>query len=221
MSLTCEYCQKIFTSASNLAHHKRRTKACIEKQSQLDIEGLERDSFEQKMQSLVDMYETKLQEKDVEILALKEKNEEIVAEMRAQNEFFGYNECMSMQDKQTYKEQCEEDEKELRQDESYGVEAEKGDEIVDLVIELGEYQFGISEVYAQIHELIDKNLENVTGHDLYYKMKKEFIHSFEALKETIQAGDKIEFIDLMKEMIRLEKCIILTDEKIKNYQEDV
>jgi len=149
-----------------------------------------------------------LRQKELECLDIQEKFDNIQHELKTCKEFFGYESDMSLQDMHKYKDDCEDDEKLLKDtDQEYADECEKSDEISDLVVVLGEYQYVVVEIYGQIKQLAP---EQNAG------LRKNFTSDFMALKNSIPDENVDKFFDLIGQWLHFQRKIHLVDKKIIN-----
>lgn len=152
-----------------------------------------------------------IKQRDVQIFTLTEQIEEIDEELKTCKEFFGYNGEMTLQEMKQYKEECEEDEQKSREtDPEYAEQCEKMEELSDLVVELGEYQYSLSQIHSKMKKLSSEQLNGI---------RKIFASDFNILKNMIQEEDINKFFNLLHEWLDIQKMIHIVDKKIANIKE--
>ena len=145
-----------------------------------------------------------LKDKEVEIFTLKETIEELNDDLKAYKKFFGYEEDMSLQDMKNYKEECDGEETVLREnDKEYADKCEKTEKLSDLVIQLGEKQYMVAELYSQIRELSGGST-----------LRRDFTSDFIALKDAVAEDDVDDFFDILDSWIQLQREIHAADKNI-------
>lgn len=147
-------------------------------------------------------------DKDKEIELLKLRLQITEQELKECKEFFGYDDDMTLEDMKNYKSECEQEEKELRNDnEDYNEHCNKFDLLTDLVVQLGEYQYELSEIYKRMKKMFKNENEFVF-------MRKVFISSFNNMKNSVKEEFMEDFFDDVYKLIELQQSIYTTDNKI-------
>ncbi len=152
----------------------------------------------------------------VTIASLQEVIKSLQSELESCKQFFGYESDMSIEKMQEYKDECEEEERILCEtDKEYGNQRKKSDQMVDMVLKLGEYQYALSEVYSKIKKYSIAGTDTLT-------MRKLFVSSFMSLKESMKEECIPAFFKALHQFIKLQEDIDTTDRMIKNirFEED-
>lgn len=151
-----------------------------------------------------------LAEKDATIQELEETVEDLECDIRNCKEFFGYESEMDINDMKQYKEECEDEERESRAiDQEYDKQCKRVERMSDLVIELGELQFDLSDVKKTIKTL-GTNPEEIIA------KRKKFNEGFNELKNFIPEDKKSSFLELMVKWMTLEKRMFQVDSELNN-----
>ena len=129
-------------------------------------------------------------------LQIKDKNiNSLEQELQNLKEFFGYEKEMDLKEMRELHDNCEMKEMELRNDDpEYDKQCLKSDELSDLVIQIGELQFQLSECSSKIKELVGEKAAT---------KRKNFVKSFDALKAEVREEDFENFTELLQEWIHL------------------
>lgn len=147
---------------------------------------------------------------------LKLKIQELQEEIKACKEFFGYDYCMSLDDIKYCNDEAEEEEKGLREtDEEYDRICTKSEELSDLVIELGKYQYEVAGLYSSLKKLFFND-----DSSNWVSKRKSFISSFLSLKESVSDDNLEQFFDIMSEWVDYQRQISQVDIKIAKLQLD-
>lgn len=149
------------------------------------------------------------EEKD-KVTELNNTIEDLRNELRECKNFFGYDSSMSIEEMEKYKNDCEEEERQLKEsDEEYKKQCEKTEYLTDLVVKLGQLQYTSNETYSKIRKL-GLNEAEISS------KRKNFINSFVALKNKISEMHLGQFFELLKRWLKLQEEITLIDIQLKN-----
>ncbi len=119
-------------------------------------------------------------------------------DIKACKEFFGYDPDMSVEEMVKYRDDCEEEEKAFKEnDPDYADQCDRSDQLADLVVELGEHQYSVAEVYTKLKQLSP----DTTG------LRKNFTSDFAALKDSVPEEHVDDFFSLVHEWLDLQKKI--------------
>lgn len=160
-------------------------------------------------ESMSDQYlREQIKLRDREIEELREANEELKREMRECKEFFGYEPGMDVGEMSDYKEECEEEDwKNRRDDQELDKRCERSEQLVDLVVLLGEQQYSSSQIMSRLNKMAGTNVSS---------QRKSFVSAFSALRNQIPEHLCSDFFDHIKEWIKIQYRIWDIDRRIKN-----
>lgn len=145
-----------------------------------------------------------------ENLTLITANNKLKEELRLCKEFFGYNEDSDINALINDADECDEDERNLRElDSDYNKKCENAERLAELVIELGELQYSMSNIYSRLKTLGTDATE-------VNKRRKALTTAFIELKNEIMPSNITKFFALAEEWLQTQLEMAVIDDKLSN-----